>query len=208
MKRRAFTLIELLVVIAIIAVLIALLLPAVQAAREAARRSQCVKTLKQIGLPLQIYNDINGALPMGSGNCAYPFPTLQSKQGMSAHTAILPQLEQQTMFNAINFNNGTDETVPGAYTAPNLTVIAAQISAFVCPSDQYGGEKEAGVFSSGTNNYFASVGTSTYLTNAGSTTWPAAAPMATLPTTGLFAFQQSYSFASITDGLSNTVAFA
>src|SRR3954451_13552539 len=69
--RRGFTLIELLVVIAIIAVLIALLLPAVQAAREAARRAQCINNLKQLGIAMHNYHDVNGSLPPGSGNCQW-----------------------------------------------------------------------------------------------------------------------------------------
>src|SRR5260221_521621 len=98
MRRRGFTLIELLVVIAIIAVLIALLLPAVQAACEAARRAQCTNNLKQLGLAIHNYVSTVDHLPWGAGPWGW--------NDWSAHVMMLPYMEQQTMFNALNFVNG------------------------------------------------------------------------------------------------------
>jgi prepilin-type N-terminal cleavage/methylation domain-containing protein len=103
-RRGGFTLIELLVVIAIIAVLIALLLPAVQSAREAARRSQCINNMKQMGLAMHNYHSAVGTFPMGN-TIAYSDPGVQTSWGtFSAHALLLPYLEQAPLYNACNFS--------------------------------------------------------------------------------------------------------
>ena len=133
-----FTLIELLVVIAIIGVLIALLLPAVQAAREAARRIQCVNNLKQIGLALHNYHDVHNSLPPGriaAANCVRGMFT--GCQNTPWVVQLLPQLEQQTFFDAANFELGSEGPLgplPLGIFA-NTTVGGIKIAIFQCPSD-------------------------------------------------------------------------
>jgi prepilin-type N-terminal cleavage/methylation domain-containing protein/prepilin-type processing-associated H-X9-DG protein len=134
-RQRGFTLIELLVVIAIIAVLIALLLPAVQAAREAARRAQCVNNLKQLGLAVHNYIQQNQVLPL---QCMYP-ASQDVSWGWSYGwpLCLLPNIEQQSVFNAFNFSTGMfGNASPSTYfTWPNTTVTYLQLANFICPSD-------------------------------------------------------------------------
>jgi prepilin-type N-terminal cleavage/methylation domain-containing protein/prepilin-type processing-associated H-X9-DG protein len=132
--RRGFTLIELLVVIAIIAVLIALLLPAVQAAREAARRSQCVNNLKQLGLAVHNYIQTNNVLPL---QCTYPAGAQQS-WGWSYGwpLALAPNIEQGVLFNSFNFATGMFNNSSGTtIQLGNTTVQYIQLSVLICPSD-------------------------------------------------------------------------
>jgi len=142
--RSGFTLIELLVVIAIIAVLIALLLPAVQSAREAARRTQCVNNLKQIGLALHNYHQSVGAFPLGASeyqingvvnNNATRTNNFQW-DNWSCHVMILPYMEQTTIYNACNFSVGNNE---GVNFWINSTVTLSRVTGFICPSDPYCG---------------------------------------------------------------------
>jgi prepilin-type N-terminal cleavage/methylation domain-containing protein/prepilin-type processing-associated H-X9-DG protein len=129
-RGRGFTLIELLVVIAIIAVLIALLLPAVQAAREAARRAQCVNNLKQLGLAVHNYHQSNNALPAEN---MFLGPSAGHGWSWNASWAmvLLPNVEQQSMFNAYNFSIGP----ANADEKFNSSVTYNQLAVFLCPSD-------------------------------------------------------------------------
>jgi prepilin-type N-terminal cleavage/methylation domain-containing protein/prepilin-type processing-associated H-X9-DG protein len=127
-RRRAFTLIELLVVVAIIAVLIALLLPAVQAAREAARRSQCVNNLKQLGLAMHNYHDTVGSFPIGRMGVGFTYPNSPDASRRTWTLSILPYVEQGAIFQATNFSFMW-------YAQQNLTVIKAVVAGFHCPSD-------------------------------------------------------------------------
>jgi prepilin-type N-terminal cleavage/methylation domain-containing protein/prepilin-type processing-associated H-X9-DG protein len=203
MRRRGFTLIELLVVIAIIAVLIALLLPAVQAAREAARRTQCVNNMKQIGLALHNYHDVVGTFPMGASAAAYSMPGQYSaKQNFSCLAAMLPQLGETPTYNAINFSWGCEDSSSVLCYKINFTGQSVKINAFCCPSDPNAGVPDLNN-TANTNNYYGCIGTTTniYNTNTGVATL-------SVPSNGIFTWQQSYGVRDVIDGTTNTVAFA
>ena len=83
-------------------ILIALLLPAVQAAREAARRSQSMNNLKQIGLALHNYHDVYGSLPPAVVTDA------NGKPLYSGRVLLLPYIEQAPLYNSFDLNQAWD----------------------------------------------------------------------------------------------------
>ncbi|MEQ8615032.1 MAG: DUF1559 domain-containing protein [Lacipirellulaceae bacterium] len=133
-RRHAFTLVELLVVIAIIGVLVGLLLPAVQAAREAARRTQCINNLKQIGLACLNQESSQGAYPTAGGSVS-EFLDRDSQQGplygyeyASWMFQILPFMEQQSLAD----QRATAPVGSNGFTDTGLA--DTPVAAFNCPS--------------------------------------------------------------------------
>lgn len=139
-KKLAFTLVELLVVIAIIGVLIALLLPAVQAAREAARRTQCTNNLKQLGLALHNYHDVNKKFPhngvpqSGSGT--------SMQRGPSWIFRTLPFLEQENAIDLVDYT-GDWSMQDGSVTARTSQLFGQlRVDGLWCPSSPLPETKE------------------------------------------------------------------
>ncbi|HUQ72699.1 MAG TPA: DUF1559 domain-containing protein [Planctomycetaceae bacterium] len=138
--RSGFTLIELLVTIAIIGVLVALLLPAVQQAREAARRTQCLNNMKQIGLALHNFHDTYGHFPAAHSqdpnNIAVDYGQPRPYDDEYYFTwlvRILPYIDHSPLYNNVRFeedafmNPSTGLPGGGFLNEQNITV-------YHCPS--------------------------------------------------------------------------
>ena len=100
--RRGFTLVELLVVIAIIGILVAILLPAIGAAREAARRTQCIDNLKNIGLAFINHENVHKHFPTGGWGWLWagdPDRGFGAKQPGGWMYNILPYMEESNLYN-------------------------------------------------------------------------------------------------------------
>jgi len=182
-SRRAFTLVELLVVIAIIGILVALLLPAIQAAREAARRTQCVNQMKQLGLAHQNHHDVFKKMTTIGPAPGFAGPNNRT----SGFLMLLSFVEEQTLYNDAKANCATKD--PWDTTCVPFT---KDIANWLCPSDP-------GVTSAyGRTNYALSVG-DTYRNHAYNTS---------SNTRGAFRAGAGRNLSALTDGTSKTLLMA
>lgn len=178
-----FTLVELLVVIAIIGILVALLLPAVQAARAAARRMSCSNNLKQVSLAMHNYHDTYKRFPPSA-----ILPRGATFDPWSAQARLLPYLEQANLEDLIDWNF--------AYKVqPNVT--KTRVPPYLCPSEKNDRERPDGALTHYPLSYGINLGV-----------WFVYDPASNRGGSGISYPNSSLRIADVTDGTSQTLAFA
>jgi type II secretory pathway pseudopilin PulG len=180
------------VVIAIIGILLALLLPAVQMAREAARRTECLNHLKQIGLAFHNHHDVYTCFPSGGLWCSGAggrtmvngSPATYTSQQWGWCYQIAPYIEQTSIW---NLRAGQD-----------AAIIGSPVAIYYCPARS----RQKVVTSIAVTDYAGnggSYGTWNSMTSPSNSLDGVLTPSVTGPV---------IDFAAITDGSSNTLLVA
>lgn len=219
--RRGFTLVELLVVIAIIGILVALLLPAVQKAREAARRTQCVNQLKQLGLAAMNFESSRKHFPHGTYNYVdavnftpAPYGTYDgASSGSGPHTQdrrswfhdLLPHMEESALYDEFEEHMKTGASALGFAKSDSV------VQTLICSSDPIGPKTETyyGGFGNAqtqgfSGNYVACSG-SRYFNEVRS---GKNALQASADNNGMFYAVSKVTDAKVADGMSKTLMFS
>ncbi len=204
-----FTLVELLVVIAIIGILVALLLPAVQAAREAARRTQCLSSLRQLSLATINFESARGAYPTGSlrdlSNTSLGSGAGIDSSNISWIGQSLPYVEQGVVSEQIDWSEkiGFADREDPATDNVNYALRGTPLALVRCPSDdaRHGSNEDFAP-----TNYVACYGPHRY----GMPVWMySRGKQPYMPPQGLFLFgSKGTALRQVTDGTSNTMALS
>lgn len=223
-SNNGFTLLELMVVLAIIGVMLAMLIPAVQSARESARRMRCQSNLKQTVLGLHNYHSAHDRLPMHGGGTrieiSRPLGSGGNELGnhfmLSFLVGLLPFIDQQVLWEQISHPMVSDQrfsTIGNMWPAmgpfPAEKVYrpwATNINTYQCPS-----QPEPLV--RGGTNYAACLGDSIDQTEWGDWHYAGPTPLwrsdrlqrVNTSCRGLWVKRRFCRFASVQDGLSNTL---
>jgi len=229
--RRGFTLVELLVAIAILGILMGLLLPAVQRTREAARRAHCSNNLRQIGVGLHHYHNVNKSFPVGAFEDR-TLPKWQPRQAPANRNQwirkgrcfawsmdILPHIEQEDLYHRII----KDDPEIGFDAPENEEAARTVISTFLCPSSSSTVSNHpdsrltiplnsASKFACGKSHYGGIHGENMWRDSTGAVFFSRPPlPFPATPNTppkGVFLFDETTTLADIVDGITKTIIVA